>query len=366
MSEKCINKNIGISTLTTGCCGCETMEGFANPSANPYISYRVGRKDMLSYSPTQWIIPIKFYCGCSEQYIPGSPSIKTETFAKIHNVTTVGANPANVSFVYLNNASFCNTLPAHFGGQTYCQTLNGWAMIVDKDLTTVLTAKDSGVNGVEIEVRKCATSTPFVFNLKTEYFFADNFRRYSEDSGGNCNNTGGSTQTPYLWAGAENTATKHFLDENAATGWASCSKDMTTYYATPVCFFDKCNVSMSSPANDSYFQALKTIQDIRVVGSNEPLTWGTNTPNSVWTEYDDAKGLWQINIDKDGGSFHTNTTTNPLIASEFTVEIDVLESSDPCDMDDPTGGFTNAIVLKTITRTLTTGEFNFISSACPF
>lgn len=366
MAIKCINKVIEIEELNTGCCGCTAVEGIANPSVStPYISYRVGKKDMLSYSPTQWIIPIRFYCGCFEQYYPGVPPVKIETFAKIHNVKVVGLNPANVSFVYLNNASFCNTLPSHFGGQTYCETISGWAMIVDKDPATVLTAKSSGVSGVTIEVQKCANSTPVSFDLKTEYFFADNFRRYSDDIGGNCNNTSGSTQTPYLWAGAENSATKQFLDNNLLTGWVACKKDMTTYFSTPVSFFDQCTVSMAG--SDSYFQVLKTIQDIRVIGSNEPLTWGTNTPNSVWATYNASKGLWYINVDKDpGGGFHINTTANPSTASEFTVEIDVLESSDPCDMDDPTIGFSNQIVIKTLTRTLTTGEFNIGGAACTF
>ena len=363
MAEKCINKSIAIEEVSTNCCGCTPIDGVANPSANPYISYRVGRKDMLSYSPTQWIIPIKFYCGCFEQYFPGVPPVKVETFSKIHNVKVVGANPANVSFVYLNNASFCNTLPSHFGGQTYCETINGWAMIVDKDPATVLTAASSGVSGVTIEVKKCANSTPFSFNLKTEYFFADNFRRYSDDVGGNCNNTSGSTQTPYLWAGANNAGTSQFLDGNPLTQWVACKKDMTTYFATPVSFFDQCIVSIAG--SDSYFQVLKTIQDIRVIGSNEPLTWGSGA--GVWATYNAAKGLWYINVDKDpGGTYHVNTTANPTVASEFTVEIDVLESSDPCDMEDPTTGFSNQIVIKTLTRTLTTGQFNIVGAACTF
>ena len=353
--EKCINKVIEIEEISTGCCGCTAVDGIANPSANPYISYRVGRLDMLSYSPTQWIIPIKFYCGCFEQYYPGVPPVKIETFARIHNVKVVGINPANVSFVYLSGASFCNTLPAHFGGQNYCQTINGWAMIVDKDLTTVLTASSSGLTGVTVEVQKCANSTPFSFSLKTEYFFADNFRRYSEDLGGSCNNTSGSTTINYLHQGAVNTANNYFLDLNASTGYAECYVDNTTHFSTPVVFFDGCNVSLAG--SDSYFQALKTIQEIRVIGSNEPLTWGTR-PIAVDATYNASKGLWYINVDKNvGGTYHTQTVANPAIASTVDLEIDVLESSDPCNMEDPTMGFANQIITKTISVTVELGHF---------
>ncbi len=364
MAEKCILQDVFIEDMffDENCCGCDTSaEGTMITTSNPYISYRVGGRDMFNFSPTQWIIPIKFYCGCREICFPGVGCTNSEQYAKIHSVNVLGSNPANVSFVFVQNTAFSNTLPSHFGGQTYTETISGWCMVVDKDLGTVLTAESSGGSGITIEVQKCAQSTPFQFQLFTEYFFADNFRRYSDDTSGNCNSTSGSTTPYYLWCGADNASGHLFLDGNALTGYNECKKDNTTYFSTPVVFFDKCLVSLSG--GSSFFQALKTIQDIRVVGSNEPLTWGSNA--GVWATYNQALGLWYINVDKDGGgTYHVNTTSNPLIASTVDLEIDVFQPNAPCNIP-PGGSFNNQPMISTITVTVPLGHFNVVGT-CPF
>lgn len=353
MSEKCINKTLEVLTeFNKNCCGCPTIEGTYLPSSNPYISYEVGAEDMLSFSTTQWIIPIKFHCGCNQVFNPGGGLTKTEINSSVHSVSVVGANPANVSFVYLNNATFANAYPSHFGGQTYAKTLSGWAMIVDKDPANILQAKSSGVGGVTIEVQKCSTSTPFSFQLLTEYFFSDNFRRYSNTVG--CNNSSGTTTQHYLWQGAENIGSKKFLNGTAGTGFTACYKDMTTYFSTPVTFSDACILTFGGTPS-TYFQALKTIQSITVVGSNEALTWGSGA--GVWATYNGAKGLWYINVDKNpGGTYHDYTVANPSIQSEVTLEIVVLEANTPCKVD-PNEAFDNSIKTSTITVTLTLGNF---------
>ena len=359
MAEKCINKSLeALTEFDKTCCGCPPEITSYYPSSDPYISYEVGPEDMLSFSTTQWVIPIKFHCGCNVIYNPGGGPTKTQYYSQIHSVKVVGTNTANVSFVYLNNATFSNAYPSNFGGNTYSQTLNGWAMVVDKDPTNVLQAKSSGLSGVNIEVQKCSDSTPFSFSLYTEYFFADNFRRYSNTTG--CSNTGGATDQIYLWQGAQNTGGQTFLNGSTGTGYVGCYKDLTTYFATPVVFSDSCLVSQGG--SNIRWQALKTIQSITVVNSNEPLNWGSHAPNSVWATYNGSQGLWYINVDKNpGGTYHDKTAANPNTDSTVDLEIVVLEANTPCKVD-PNDAFDNSIKTSTITVTdVALSNFNNIT-----
>ena len=356
---KTVSINLSGSNVNTDCCGCPTIEGTYLPSSSPYISYDTAWDDMLSFSPTQWIIPIKFNCGCSVVINPGSPiPVKTERYANIHAISVVGANPANVSFVYANGQTFCGSFPSHFNTSAYCKTITGWAMLVDKDPANVMQAKSSGAGGVTVSVQKCVDATPFQFQLKTELFFPDNFRRYSADPSGNCNNSSGSTYKYLLWQGAENIGGKNFINQTSSS-LVSCNKSTATKFITPVVFTDSCVVTQSG-VGPTYFQAFKTIQAIRVISVDD--SWG------VSAVYNGAQGLWEIHTDKNpNGTFHSNRTApNTSLTAYATFEIDTLENNSPCSsLIDGNAAYTNAPIINTTTVTVALGEFSS-TTTCPF
>jgi len=366
MATKCIDKTLEVLTeFNKNCCGCPQIEGSYYPSSNPYISYRVDWNGMLNYSPTQWIIPIEFQCGCLSNSIPGGGTYLTNVKSKVHNIKVVGTNPANVSFAYLSNVTLNGNFPTLWGGNTYSRTaVTGWCMIVDKDPANVMQAKSSGIGGVTIEVQKCSTSTPFSFQLFTENFFSWNFKKNHIAGGATCNSTPPSSSTPFIRGitsgNMVNTSSTTFYDGTVATSLPFCLKDNGTYFSAPISYSNGCMLSSMN-----FQQVLKTMQSITVLGCSEPMTWGTGA--GVWFTYNGALGAWMINVDKNpGGTYHVNHVANPSIQTTIDVEIVLLEDSDPCNVADPSMGFSGQ--LKTSTHTVFTLALNefFTTNVCPF